>query len=68
MEETAYRGNSVIRKLAEVLIEMENATSPGTEEDFKPQKANAERTNVESRYWQRMDLESTPEHWEAGSK
>ena len=30
---TAFKGNSVIRKLAEVLIEMKNATRPGTEED-----------------------------------
>ena len=38
------------QKLAEVLFEMENATSPGTEEYFKPQKANANHhwTNVGS--------------------
>ena len=31
------------RKLAEILIDMENAASPGTEEDFKPQKTNAKK-------------------------
>ena len=39
----AYKGNSAARRLAEVLVEMEASTTPGTEEDFKPQKANAKR-------------------------
>ena len=40
---SAYKSSSAPRNLAEVLREMEASTTPGTEEDFKPQKANAER-------------------------
>ena len=43
---TACKGNSVIRKLPEVLIETENATRPGTEDDFKPQTANAKKGSI----------------------
>ena len=39
---TAYKDNLETRKLAEVLIE----TSPGTENDFKPQKANAKKSST----------------------
>ena len=46
LKKTAYKRNSVTRNLAEVLIEMENATGPGTEEDFRPQKANAKKDSI----------------------
>ena len=39
----AYKGCSAARRLAEVLVEVEASTTPGKEEDFKPQKANAKR-------------------------
>ena len=39
----AYKGNSWVRRLAEVLVEMEASTTPGMEKDFKPQKANAKK-------------------------
>ena len=40
------------RKLAEVLTEMENAKSPGTEEDFKPEKANAKKGSISGQMWE----------------
>ena len=62
---TAYKSNSMTRKLAEVLTEKEAATVSGADEDFKPQKVKAKRGsqlgNVGGGRWQRMDLESTPE-------
>ena len=39
----AYKSSSAPRRFAEVLQEMEASTTAGTEEDFKPQKANAKR-------------------------
>ena len=48
---TAYKDNSVTRKLAEVLIE----TSPGTEKDFKPQKANGKKSST-SRQILKVDI------------
>ena len=42
----AYKGSSATRRLAEMLVEMETSTTPGTEEDFKPQKANARRRKM----------------------
>ena len=49
---TAYKGNSLIRNLVEVLIEMENATCPLTEENFKPQKANAKKGSISGQMWE----------------
>ena len=49
---TTYKGNSVTRKLAEILTEIENATFLGTEEDFKPQKANAKRGSISGQIWE----------------
>ena len=48
---TAYKGNSLSRKLAEVLIEMETATTPGTKEDFKNQKVNTKRGSTSAQMW-----------------
>ena len=48
---TAYKGNSMTRKLGENLTEMENTTSPGTEEDFKTQKANAKKDSISGQMW-----------------
>ena len=53
---TAYKCNTVTRKLAEILTDMKNATSPRTEEDFKLQKTNAEKGSISG------------QKWEAGSK
>ena len=39
----AYKSNSAAQSLAEMLVEMEASTTPGTKDDFKPQKANAKR-------------------------
>ena len=39
----AYKSGSVPRGLTEVLREMEASTTPGTEDDFKPQKTNVMR-------------------------
>ena len=49
---TIYKSNSMARKLADVLAEMENATTPGTEEDFKPQKVNAEKGYTSGQMWE----------------
>ena len=43
---TAYNGNSVIQKLAEILTELENATSPGMVEEFKHQNANTKKGTI----------------------
>ena len=69
----AYKGNSVTRKLAEVLIEIENATSPGTEKRFQTTKGESEETLhqwsiVGSGYRQRIDLEAKTGHWKTSSK
>ena len=48
----AYKNNAATRKLAEVLVKMEAWTTPGTEEDFKPQKANAKRGSTSGQMWQ----------------
>ena len=47
----AYKGNSEVRRLAEVLVEMEASTTPGMEEDFKPQKANAKKGSTSGQMW-----------------
>ena len=39
----AYKSNSAPKRLAEVLGEVEASASPGTEDDFKPQKTNTKR-------------------------
>ena len=40
------------RKLADVLTEMETATTPGTEEDFKPRKVNARKGSTSGQMWE----------------
>ena len=47
----AYKSSSAPMKLAEVLREMEASTTLGTEEDFKPQKANAKRGSTSRQTW-----------------
>ena len=47
----AYKGGSAARKLTEVLVEVEASTTPGKEEDFKPQKANAKRGSTSGQMW-----------------
>ena len=59
----AYKSNSAARRFAEVLVETEASTTPGTEEDFKPQKANAKKgfhqwRDAASRRWQGLHLDS----------
>ena len=48
----AYKGDSAAWRLAEVIVQMEASTTPGTEEDFKPQKANAKRGPTSGQTWQ----------------
>ena len=48
----AYKSSSAPRKLAEELREMVASTTPGTEEDFKPQKANARRGSSSGQTWE----------------
>ena len=40
---TAYKGSSELRRLAEVVKEIEVSTSLATEEDFRPQKASSKK-------------------------
>ena len=47
-----YKSSSASRKLAELLGKMEASTTPGTEEDFKPQKANAKRGSTSGQTWE----------------
>ena len=47
-----YKSNSITRKLAEVLIEMEAATTSCAEEDFKPQKMKAKRGSNSGKMWE----------------
>ena len=47
-----YKSNSMTRKLVEVLIEMEAATTSGAEEDFKPQKGKAKRGFISGQMWE----------------
>ena len=49
----AYKGGSAARKLTEVMVEVEASTTPGKEEDFKPQKANAKRGSTSGQMWER---------------
>ena len=51
----AYKSSSALRRLAEMLREMEASTTPGTEDDFKPQKTNVERGSTSERTWE-MDI------------
>ena len=51
----AYKSSSAPRCLAKVLREMEASTTPGTEDDFKPQKANAKRGSTSGQTWE-MDF------------
>ena len=39
----AYKSSSAPRRLAEVMREMEASTTPGMEDDFKPQTTNVKR-------------------------
>ena len=43
LKTAAYKSSSASRNLAEVLREMKASTTPGTEDDFEHQKANAKR-------------------------
>ena len=47
-----YKSSSAPRKLSEVLREMEASTTPGTEDDFKPQKANTKRGSTSGETWE----------------
>ena len=40
---TAYKGSSELRRLAEVVKEIEVSTSLATEGDFRPQKASSKK-------------------------
>ena len=40
----AYKGNSMVQGLVEVLVEMEASTTPAMEKDFTPHKANAKKS------------------------
>ena len=48
----AYKGGSAARKLTQVMVEVEASTTPGKEEDFKPQKANAKREFTSGKMWE----------------
>ena len=48
----AYKGGSAARKMTEVLVEVEASTTPGKEEDFSPQKANAKRGFTSGQMWE----------------
>ena len=48
----AYRSSSAPRRLAEELRETEASTTPGTEEAFKPQKANVKRGSTIGQTWE----------------
>ena len=48
----AYKGGSAARRLIEVLVEKEASTTPGKEEVFKPQKANAKRGSTSGKMWE----------------
>ena len=48
----AYKGGSAARKLTEVMVEVEASTTPGNEEDFKPQKAKAKRGSTSGQKWE----------------
>ena len=42
----------MVRKLADVLTEMETATTSETEEFFKPQKVNARKGSTSGQMWE----------------
>ena len=46
-----YKRISALRKLAEALREVEASMTPETEEEFKPQKANAKRGSTSGQTW-----------------
>ena len=48
----AYKCGSAARKLTEVMVEVEASTTPGNEEDLKPQKANAKRGSTSGQMWE----------------
>ena len=48
----AYKNNAAARKLAQMLVKTEASTTMGTEEDFKPQRANAKRGSISGQMWQ----------------
>ena len=49
----AYKGGTAARKLTEVMVEAEASTTPGNEEDFKPQKAKAKRGSISGQMWEK---------------
>ena len=48
----SYKGGSAARKFTEVMVEVEASTTPGNEEDFNPQKANAKRDSTGGQMWE----------------
>ena len=48
----SYNSSSAPSRVAEVLREMEASTTPGTEDDFKAQKANAKRGSTSAQTWE----------------
>ena len=51
----AYKTGLATRRLTEVLREMGAPMTPGTEDDFKPQKTNAKRGSTSGQTWE-MDI------------
>ena len=49
----AYKGGTAARKLTEVMAEAEASTTPGNEEDFKPQRAKAKRGSISGQMWEK---------------
>ena len=65
-----YKRGSASRKLTEVLVEVEASTTPGKEEDFKPQKANAKRGSTSGQMWE-VDVWKewiSPQHQDTGKQ
>ena len=64
----AYKDSSAILGLAEVLVEMEASTTPGTEEIFKPQKVNAKKASTSGQMLEvdveGMDFDSASGYWD----
>ena len=63
----AYRDNSTSRKLAEVMADLESASDPVTEEDFKPQRKKIKRRSTSGQTWEvdvgKHWVSSQPERW-----
>ena len=48
----AYMSGSAPRRLTEVVREMEGPMTPGTDDDFKPQKTNVKRGSTSGHTWE----------------